>query len=56
MRKMYINITTKVIVEVEEGVSLNETIDNLELDFNSTDEKIEVIDSQIDDFELTDSK
>ena len=56
MRKMYIDVTVKLIVEVEEGKSVDNTMESLDMTFVPTDETVEVVDAQIENFVVTDSK
>ncbi len=56
MRKMYIDVVVKLIVEVEEGKTVDNTIESLEMTFEPTDETVNVIDAQIENFNITDSK
>jgi|APFre7841882654_1041346.scaffolds.fasta_scaffold23667_6 hypothetical protein len=56
MRKMYIDVTVRLIVEVEEGKTVDNTMDALEMTFTPTDETVEVVDATIENFNLTDSK
>lgn len=55
-RKMYIDVTLKVIVTVEEGMSVNDVMDNLLFPVEAVHEDILVEDSNVESFELTDSK
>ena len=55
-RKMYIDVTVKVIVTVDEGMSIDEVIDNLMFPVEALSENILVEDSQVETFKLTDSK
>jgi hypothetical protein len=54
MRKVYLDVKVKVIVEVEEGVPMDEVMSNLFV--ASTDINIGVVDSDFTDYEVTDSK
>lgn len=55
-RKMYIDVTLKLIVEVDEGLSVDNVMDNISINVDSETENVDVLDSQIDLFTLTDSK
>lgn len=55
-RKMYIDVKVKLIVNVDENKSVDNVIDSLEMSFDPNDETVEVIDSTIENFNLTDSK
>jgi hypothetical protein len=54
MRKMYIDLKATLIVNVEEGKTLNDVIDNIEI--NVIDDDIEIIDATIENYYLTDVK
>jgi hypothetical protein len=56
MRKLYIDVTVRLIVEVEEGKTVDNTMESLDMTFVSTDETVEVVDATIENFNLTDSK
>lgn len=56
MRKVYVDVTVKLILEMDEGIELDEVINELDYSFTSTIESATVVDSEIDNFEITDSK
>jgi hypothetical protein len=56
MRKMYIDVTVKVIIEVDDDMLLNDAMDELVVDVESIDEDVEVVDSSVENYTLTDSK
>lgn len=55
-RKMYIDVTVRLIVNTEENKSVDNVMDSLELSFEEEDETVEVVDSTIENFHLIDSK
>lgn len=57
MRKVYIELKFRVILDVEEGVSVDDIVGELDysIDYNF-DERATVIDTEMVDFEITDSK
>ena len=56
MRKIYATLSVPVILLVNDGVYMAEFIDTADLNLRSTDDRVEVIDVQIDDYVITDSK
>jgi hypothetical protein len=56
MRKVYVDITVKLVLEIDEGIELGEVINELDYNFTSTIDSATVVDSEIDNFEITDSK
>jgi len=55
-RKMYLNVNLKLIVEADEGLSIDDVMDKLNFFVDEENENVSVIDSQIENFNLTDSK
>jgi hypothetical protein len=55
-RKIYVEVKVRLIVRADEGVSVDEIIQ--EMDYNFTDKtgKADIEDMEIKDFEVTDSK
>lgn len=57
MRKVYLTLTVSLIVEIEEGTSVDSVVSELDCDINySVDECASVIDCQIEGYNITDSK
>ena len=57
MRKVYVNVTSRVIIQIEDGVDVNEFLD--EVDFWPTapdDARGEIHDFEVRDYEVVDSK
>lgn len=57
MKKVYVNVTTRLIIQMDESETVEEVIENMDYNFiasNSTEATI--IDTEIVDFEVTDSK
>jgi hypothetical protein len=55
-RKMYLNVNLKLIVEADEELSIDNVMDTLNFFVEEENENVSVIDSQIENFNLTDSK
>lgn len=56
MRKMYIDVTVRLIVNVDENKSVDTVMDSLEMTFEPQDETVEVEDATIENFNVVDSK
>lgn len=56
MRKVYVELKVKLVIEMEEGMEVGEVIDDMDYDFNSNSDNAEIVDSTIEDFEVQDSK
>jgi len=57
VKKVYVNVTTRLIIQMDESETVEEVIENMDYNFiasNSTEATI--IDTEIVDFEVTDSK
>ncbi len=55
-RKIYTTITTRVIFDAEEGVDISDVINEIEYDFISNHQDADVIETEIIDFDIQDSK
>jgi hypothetical protein len=56
MRKVYLEVKTKLIIEVEEGIEISQVMDGAEVTFFFDDSDVEVVDQSIEGYEITDSK
>ena len=56
MRKVYVEVKVKLILNMDDGIEVDDVINEMEYDFNSNTEGADVHDSTIEDFEVTDSK
>jgi hypothetical protein len=57
MKKSYIEIATRLIVNHDEGQNLAEVIDNMDISFTAdSDDNADVVDAETLDWRLTDSK
>jgi hypothetical protein len=56
MRKVYVTVEVRLIIEQNDGVETAEIIDELDYHFSDTTDKATVVDSEILDYEVTDSK
>ena len=56
MRKIYVDVTTQLIIQADEGVEVNDILDEMDYNFNDTTGKADIVDTTITDYEITDSK
>lgn len=56
MRKVFVNLTVRLVINVNEGTEVQEVIDELQYDFTDTTGKAKVMDSSIIDSDVTNSK
>jgi len=55
-RKVYVTLTVKLIMTVDEGVEVSDVINELDYNFSDTTGNADVQDNTIENFEITDSK
>jgi hypothetical protein len=55
-RKVYVNVTTRLILNMDEGIAVDEVISEMDYDFTSQTKGVEVLDTEIRDHEVIDSK
>lgn len=55
-RKVYVNVTTRLIIEVEEGVEIDDVIQDMDYNFTSKTDNAEIVDTEIREHEVTDAK
>ena len=55
-RKVYVNVTTKLIFRVDEGQSIYEVLENMDYSFKSDSDNAEILETEILDWEVVDSK
>ena len=56
MRKVYINVTTRLIIRADEGVDINDVLENMDYTYTSQTEGADIEDTEIQDWDITDSK
>jgi len=56
MRKVYVIVTVRLTINQDNGVSTKDVIDEMEYGFTSQTEGADIIDEEISDFEIIDSK
>ena len=55
-RKVYVEVKTRLIINADEGVDISEVIQEMNYDFTSQTNGVDIEDTEILDFEVTDSK
>lgn len=56
MRKVFLEVKVKLVIDIDEGVEVSEILDEMEFDFTDTTGRADVNDSEILDYEVMDSK
>ena len=56
MRKVYVDVTSRVIIDMDDGVEVGEVISEMDYNMVSQTEGADIVDAEIRDFEVTDSK
>jgi len=56
MKKVYVTLTVRIVLQQDEGVSTGEVVDGLDYVFQDTTGQAEVVDTEITDYEVTDAK
>ena len=55
-RKVYVDVSVRLIVECDEGLSIEEILSDMDYNFKSNTDGGEVVDYTIKDWDITDSK
>ena len=55
-RKVYVNVTTRLILDMDEGIPVDEVISEMDYNFVSKTEGVDIVDTEIQDYEVIDSK
>jgi len=55
-RKVYVNVTTRLILQVNEGVEVTEVLDNMDYNFIPNSDHADCVGSEITGWEIIDSK
>ena len=56
MRKVYVDVTIRLIMNVEDGVSIGDVMGEMDYEFNPLDETAKVVDTEMTMFDVIDSK
>ncbi len=55
-RKVYVTIKVNVIMTIDEGTEIGDIINEMDYDFTPSTENVTIEDTELVDFEVTDSK
>ncbi len=55
-RKLYVNLTTRLIFRVDEGSSITDVLENMDYSFTSDSDNADILETEILDWEVVDSK
>lgn len=55
-RKVYIDVTVRLVINMEEGINVSDVIQEMDYSFDSQTDNVDVIETEIKDFEVADSK
>ena len=57
MRKVYVNVTMRIIMEMNEDITVDEVISEMDYQLSPMQiENVNFVDTEITDYEVTDSK
>jgi hypothetical protein len=56
MRKIFVDLTVRLVIDMEEGVELFDVIDLMDYNFTSKTANADIVDMEIADYVVTDSK
>lgn len=54
--KCYIDVTLRLIVDADEDLSVDDIMDAIDIEAVPVDETVDVLDSEVDNFVITDAK
>lgn len=57
-RKVYVNVTVRLIIDMDEGVEVSDVINEMDYEFWTSDnvDNATIVDTEIREFEVIDSK
>lgn len=55
-RKVYVTVTSKLIITADDGVDIDDVINEMDYSCTSQTEGAEIVDTEIADYKVTDSK
>ena len=56
MRKVTVELEMRVVMSVDEGVEISEVVNELDYQLNDTTSTADILDTEITDYEVIDSK
>ena len=55
-RKVYVEVTSRLIIHMDEGIEVSEVMENMDYNFTYVEDRAEIVDTEIRDWEVKDSK
>lgn len=56
MRRVCVEVKTCLIIEADEGINIDEVLENMDYDFSSQSEGADIVDTEIQNWEIKDAK
>ena len=56
MRKVTVELEMRVVMSVDEGVEISDIVNELDYQINDTTSTVDILDTEITDYEVVDSK
>ena len=56
MRKVYVTVKTQLIIRADDGVDIDEVLSEMDYDFTSNTDGADIEDTEVKDWDITDSK
>lgn len=56
MRKVYVMVKTRLIIQANDDVNIENVLEDMDYNFVSNSDGIDILDSEIQDWDITDSK
>jgi hypothetical protein len=57
MRKVYVNVTARLIIQADDGQDIEQVLSNMDYGFTASElDDADIVDSELTDWEVTDSK
>lgn len=56
MRKVYVTVTTRLIIRADDNVNIEDVLENMDYSFTANTDGADIEDTEIQDWEVTDSK
>jgi len=54
-RKVYVNVTTRLIIHADEGTDIENVLENMDYSFTSNNSNANIEETEITDWEITDN-
>ena len=56
MRKVYVEVVTRLIIQMDEGIEVSEVLDEMNYNFASATNGADIVDMEITNYNIEDSK